>query len=45
MQEEKKSGEKTSGSENMIEELMLMSHTTLPVYFEHVIDKTKTYLK
>lgn len=29
----------------MIEELMLMSHTILPVYFENVIDKTKHYLK
>ena len=38
-------GTKTSASEKMIEELMLMSHTTLPVYFDHVINKTKTYLK
>ena len=34
-----------SPSANMIEELMLMSHTTLPVYFDHIIGKTKVYLK
>ena len=37
--------EESSSSMNMIEELMLMSYTTLPVYFDHVIDKTKCYLK
>ena len=34
-----------SPSMNMVEELMLASHTVLPLYFDHVISKTKGYLK